>query len=168
VATSQCYRDSPPGTGDGCHPWNQHHVLIPISAIPHGHHVTYLCIVCAHCPEKAVPHCVCWTIGGDHVEYLGNVSTKTADIITAKLLFNSMASTPSGQCMMGDLKDFYLGTPMAPLDYVYMCIPVAIHPPNIMDHYNLHMLIHNGHAYIEIHCGMYGLLQASKIANDQH
>jgi len=106
-------------------------------------------------------------MGGDHVEYEGNVSTKTADIVMAKLLFNSIVSTPNGCCMIGDLKDFYLGTPMQPQDYVYMQIPVAMLPPDIMDHYQLHDLVHNGHIYVEIWHGMYGLPQASWLANLQ-
>jgi len=69
--------------------------------------------------------------------------------------------------MMGDIKDFYLGTPMQPSDYAYMRIPVAIIPANIIDHYSLHALVHNGHVYVEIWHGMYGLPQAGKLANDQ-
>jgi len=86
---------------------------LPVSAIPHDKKATYLCIVCAHHPEKEVPHHVQWTMGGDCVKYEGNVSTETADIVMAKLLFNSIVSTPNGCCMIGDLKDFYLGTPHA-------------------------------------------------------
>ncbi len=114
-----------------------------------------------------MPHRIWWTVGGDCVEYLGDVSTKTANIITAKLLFNSVVSTPGAQCMMGDLKDFYLGTPMQPADYAYMHIPVTVIPPTVMDHYKLHDLVHRGHVYVEIRWGMYGLPQAGKIANDQ-
>jgi len=105
--------------------------FIPVAAIPHGHHFTYLHIICIHWPKKAIPHHVCLA-ATNCVEYLGDVSTKTTDIITDKLLFNSMVSTPGGWCMMGDLKDFYLGTPMLPSDYAYMCIPVAVLPPDIM------------------------------------
>jgi len=140
--------------------------FIPVSAIPPGKRATYLRIVCAHRPEKAVPHRVRWTVGGDRVEYSGDVSTKTADIITAKLLFNSVLSVPNGRCMMGDLKDFYLGTPMQPTDYAYMRIPVSAIPAEVMDHYQLHDLVHKGHIYVEIRKGMYGLPQAGRIAND--
>jgi len=141
--------------------------FIPVSAIPRNKKATYLRIVCAHRPEKTVPHRVRWTVGGDRVEYDGDVSTKTADLITAKLLFNSVLSTPNGRCMMGDLKDFYLGTPMPPQDYAYMRIPLAALPQSIMEHYHLHDLVHNGHVYVEIRRGMYGLPQAGKIANAQ-
>ncbi len=70
--------------------------FIPVLAIPCNKKATYLCIVCAHCPEKEVPHHVQWTMGGDHVEYDGDISTKTANIVMAKLLFNSIVSTPNG------------------------------------------------------------------------
>jgi len=91
--------------------------FIPVNALPAGHKATYLCIVCAHRPEKTVLHCVRWTIGSDRIQYDGDVSTKTADLTMAKLLFNSVVSTPNAKCMMGDLKDFYLGTPMPAKDY---------------------------------------------------
>jgi len=67
--------------------------------------------------------------------------------------------------MTGDLKDFYLGTPLA--RYEYMRIPVAMLPDEILDHYNLRPLIHNGHVYVEIQKGMYGLPQAGRIANER-
>jgi len=51
---------------------------------------------------------------------------------------------------MGDLKDFYLGTPMPPQDYTYMWIPIAVIPADVMEHYQLHDLIHHGHVYMEI------------------
>jgi len=92
---------------------------------------------------------------------------KTADLITAKLLFNSVVYTTGGCCMMGDIKDFYLSTPMQPSNYAYMCIPVGAIPLDVMAHYKPHALIHNGHIYVEICHGMYGLAQAGKLANDQ-
>ena len=69
--------------------------------------------------------------------------------------------------MVGDFKDFYLGTPMQPWDYAYMQIPVGVIPPDVMEHYQLHTLVHNGHVYVEIQRGMYGLPQAGKLANTQ-
>ncbi len=124
--------------------------FIPVLAIPKNKKAMYLHIVCAHHPEKKVPQHIWWTVGGNRVDYDGNVSTKTADIVTAKLLFNSIVSTPNGQCMIGDLKDFYLGTPMQSWDYAYMRIPVAVLPLDIMDHYQLHELVYKGHVYVEI------------------
>jgi len=71
-------------------------------------------------------------------------------LTTAKLLFNSVVSTPNAKCMMGNLKDFYLGTPMPTKDYAYMRIPVAVLPDEIIDHYNLCLLIHKDHVHVEI------------------
>jgi hypothetical protein len=67
--------------------------------------------------------------------------------------------------MTGDLKDFYLGTPME--RYEYMRVPLHMIPDSIMDSYKLHSKVRNGFVYIEVRRGMYGLPQAGKIANDQ-
>jgi hypothetical protein len=57
--------------------------------------------------------------------------------------------------MCGDIKNFYLGTPME--SYEYMRLPLAILPQEIMDAYDLINIAHNGHVYVEIRRGMYGL-----------
>jgi len=124
--------------------------FIPVSANPHGKQATYLCIVCAHQPEKSVPHWVHWTVGGDRVQYESDVSTKTTDLTTVKLLFNSVVLTPGVHCMIRDLKDFYLGTPMPTNNYAYMCILMTVLPQAIIDYCNLTPLIYKGHVYIEI------------------
>ncbi|KAI2500611.1 Reverse transcriptase (RNA-dependent DNA polymerase) [Fragilaria crotonensis] len=80
-------------------------------------------------------------------------------------MLNSVISTVNGRFMTGDLKDFYLGTPMT--EYEYMRIPISMIPPAIMEHYQLTPLIHNGHVYVEIRKGMYGLPQAGILANDR-
>ena len=139
--------------------------FIPVSAVPQGHKATYLRVVSAMRPEKINPRRVRWTVGGDKVEYPHDVSTKTADLTTAKLLINSVLSTQDGRFMCIDIKDFYLGTPME--RYEYMRIPLYMLPDAIIEQYNLLPLVHNGHVYVEIRRGMYGLPQAGKLANDQ-
>jgi hypothetical protein len=69
--------------------------FIPIKNIPKGHRASYIRIVCADCLEKVDPWQVQFTIGGDQVDYPGIVTTKTADLTTAKILFNSVVSTPN-------------------------------------------------------------------------
>jgi len=94
-------------------------------------------------------------VGSNCIDYTGNVSTKTADLSTINILFNSVISTPTARWMMGNLKDFYLGTPMEPKDYAYMCILLHMLPDNIIEHYQLKPLIHNGqHVYVEIQHSM--------------
>jgi hypothetical protein len=64
-----------------------------------------------------------------------------------------------------DIKYFYLNTPME--TYEYMRIPVRHIPATIMTAYKLADKIYNGHAYVEIRKGVYGLPHAGKIANDR-
>jgi hypothetical protein len=139
--------------------------FIPFQNIPKGKKATYLRIVAAYRPEKPNPRRVRFTVGGDRIEYDGDVSTKTADMTTVKILLNSTISTPGARFMTGDLKDFYLNTPMD--EYEYMRIPVSVIPESIMTEYDLAPLIHGKHVYVEIRKGMYGLPQAGRIANDR-
>ena len=67
--------------------------------------------------------------------------------------------------MTGDLKDFYLGTPMERFEY--MRISVKIIPSHIYEFYKLKDLTTDGFVFVEIRRGMYGLPQAGRIANDQ-
>jgi hypothetical protein len=62
-----------------------------------------------------------------------------------------------------DVKICYRGTPM---DYFeYTCIPIKLIPKEIIAEYNLLSLVSNGHIYIKVHKGMYGLPQAGILAN---
>jgi hypothetical protein len=125
----------------------------------------YVRVVCANRPRKTNPKRVRWTAGGDKVEYTGNVTTQTADIQTAKCLFNSVVSTPNGQLMTLDLKDFCLCSDLP--DYEYICIPTHMLPPAIVKLYQLEPKISNGYVYTEVRKGMYGLPQAGKLANNR-
>ena len=51
--------------------------------------------------------------------------------------------------------------------YEYLCVPVTMWSPQIIELYNLTPLIHKGFVYAKIHQGMYGLPQAGCIAYDQ-
>ena len=133
--------------------------------MPKDRKATYLRIVSAFRPEKDNPRRVRWTCGGDKVDYPGDVSTKTADLTTVKILLNSVISTPDARFMTCDLKDFYLGTPMERFEY--MRIPLALIPQEIIDAYDLTPLIDKGFIYVEIRKGMYGLPQAGRIPNER-
>ena len=63
-----------------------------------------------------------------------------------------------------DLKYFYLGTPMN--WYEYMWIKMTDIPQDIIDQYRLTAKAVNGKVLVEVRKGMYGLKQASFIAND--
>ena len=56
-------------------------------------------------------------MGGNLVNYPGDCGTTTADLLTVKLLLNSVISTPQAKFMTIDIKDFYLMTPMERKEY---------------------------------------------------
>jgi hypothetical protein len=103
------------------------------------------------------------TVGGDRIEYPGEVATKTADLIVTKAILNSVCSNKAALYMNMDIKNFYMGAPLQ--RYEYVRIPVSMVHNKIMDEYNLHALVHNGHLCVEVRKGMYGLPQAGLIAN---
>jgi hypothetical protein len=137
--------------------------FIPKSAVPHGRSVTYGRIVVSLRPQKAEVERTRLTVGGNLIDYPGDVSTKTADLTTAKILCNSVLSTPNAKFMGVDLKNFYLNTLLD--RYEYMRLSIDIIPDEIIDKYNLRPLVSNGYVYIEIRKGMYGLPQAGILAN---
>ena len=71
--------------------------------IPRGRVATYGRIVVEHRPMKVEKERTRLTVGGDRIQYPDAVSTDTADITTAKLLFNSVVSTPTSKFMGLDI-----------------------------------------------------------------
>jgi hypothetical protein len=132
--------------------------------VPSDRTVTYGRIVVSVCPQKAEVKQTRLTVGGNLIDYPGDISTKTAGLITAKVLFNSVISTPNAKFMGIDLKNFYLNTPLD--RYEYMKMPIVLIPPKIIDQYNLLPLVHNGFVFIKIQKGMYGLPQAGILASN--
>ena len=100
-------------------------------------------------------------VGGDRINYPGDVATKTAD--TTKLILNSVVSTPDAKFMTLDVKNFYLNTPLK--RYEYLRIPINLIPKEVIQQYQLHFITHYHHVYVEIRKGMYGLPQAGLLAN---
>eukprot|EP00957_Ditylum_brightwellii_P115684 8823950-Ditylum_brightwellii.AAC.1 len=96
--------------------------------------------------------------GGNLINYPGDVSTRTADPITSKLLWNSVLSTPGARYCCINLANFYLESPM--VQYKYIRIVCKLVPDEFMDEYHLHNKVHNGYIYMEICQGLYGLPQA--------
>ena len=63
-------------------------------------------------PEKDDPYHIRLTVGGNRINFPGDCGTPTADMITVKILLNSIISTVNAKFMTVDTKDFYLNTPM--------------------------------------------------------
>jgi hypothetical protein len=112
--------------------------------------------------DGAIKFRVRLTVGGDKVNYTGDRSSTTASLETLKILQNVRISREMGWCT-GDIKDFYLGSPMD--EVVYMYINERDVPEEIKLKY--HIEFRNGRALVSIHKGMYGLPHAGKLAQDR-
>jgi hypothetical protein len=103
------------------------------------------------------------TVGGDRLDYSGDMATSTAYITTFKKLINSTLSTTYAAMMMMEIKNYYIGIPLP--RYEYMRILLSIFLEEIVNKYNLTALAVDGWVYIEIRKGMYGLKQSGLLTN---
>jgi hypothetical protein len=60
------------------------------------------------------------TVGGDRLDYSGDVATPTANISIFNFLINITLSTEEAAMMMIDIKNYYLGTPLPRYEYMHM------------------------------------------------
>jgi hypothetical protein len=79
--------------------------------------ITYGRIVCTYHLEKKDPYRTRITMSGNLVNYPHDCGTPTADLLTVKLMFNSIISTPNATFMTIDINAFYLMTPMDHYEY---------------------------------------------------
>ncbi len=90
--------------------------FIPKDKVPRARtkDVTYGLITCLIRPEIIdEPNHTRLVAGGDRVHYPFNAGTPTANLLTVKLLINSVISTPGARFFTrDDIKNFYLCTPM--------------------------------------------------------
>eukprot|EP00957_Ditylum_brightwellii_P148590 11313309-Ditylum_brightwellii.AAC.1 len=77
--------------------------LIKKDEMLRGWSVTYGSIVCNHRPQKADLNQARLVVGGDIVEYPFKVITPTADLVTAKVLMNSVISTEGAKFWIMDI-----------------------------------------------------------------
>jgi hypothetical protein len=82
------------------------------SDIPKGRKVTYGSFVVDIKDQKDEKERTRLTVGRDQIEYPGDKSTRTAGLTTAKILINSVISTPSAKFIFIDIKKKYLNTPL--------------------------------------------------------
>jgi len=125
---------------------------------------TYTQIVCNERPEKDDPNRVRITVGGDRIHYPGDCGTPTADLLTVKLLLNSVISTMGATFMTMDIANFYLNTPLKRNEYIRM--KLENFPQNVIDLYNLNSKAVDGFVYVAVKKGMYGLPQAGILAQE--
>lgn len=139
--------------------------FIPKSQVPSDRDVTYVTFVLDYRPTKDDPWRVRITVGGDRLSYPGDAGSPAASMLETKIMLNSVISDAhkgARWCTM-DIKDHFLGTPMARPEYVKAHI--SKFPEDIIQRYNLRALMDSqGYVYMKIKKGMYGLKQAALLA----
>jgi hypothetical protein len=106
------------------------------------------------CPEKAEPNRTRFTVDGDKINYPVKVSTPTAEMLVAKVLFNSVISTHGAGFMTMGFSNFYLMTPKRP---EYIRVKLLDLPQEIIDKYKLRNLAnHKGMLFIKVMKGCMG------------
>ena len=127
--------------------------------------VTYGQFVCTIRPEKKEQHRTRFTLGGDRINYPGEVATPTAEMLVAKMLFNSVVSTKDAKFMTIDISNFYLNTPLKRPEFARLKLSDI--PEEIIQEYKLRDIADkNNNVYITAIKGMYGLPQAGLLANE--
>jgi hypothetical protein len=106
--------------------------FVELTSIPKDRKITYGKIVCDYKPHKKEKERVILTVGGDRLDYSGDVATSTADITTFKILINSTLSTKYAAMMMMDITKYYLCTP-------FVSVPAGSSriPATPFDHHSL-------------------------------
>eukprot|EP00804_Cyclotella_cryptica_P030137 CCRYP_009543-RA/>CCRYP_009543-RA protein AED:0.35 eAED:0.35 QI:0/0/0/1/0/0/2/0/428 len=141
--------------------------FIPKSAVPRDcrKDVTYGTFVCTVRPEKKEPNRTRFVVGGDRINYPGEVATPTANMLVTKILLNSTISTRGAKFMTMDISNFYLNTPLAQPEFIRLNISDI--PQEIIEEYNLRDIAdEDGSTYLQANKGMYGLPHGGLIANE--
>jgi hypothetical protein len=110
---------------------------------------TYARIVCNFRESKKDKYRTRIIIGGNLINFPDDCGTPTADLLTVKLLLNSIISTTNAKFMTLDIKDFYLMTPMK--RYEYFRMKLDLFPQDIIDEYDLtNKVDQNGNVHCEV------------------
>ena len=92
-------------------------------------------------------------MGGNRINYPGEVGTPTAEMLLIKILLNSVISTRGPKFMSIDIKNFYLATPMG--RYKYLKLKLCDIPEEIIKEYNLlRIATRDKSVYVEVRKGM--------------
>ena len=110
--------------------------LDEIRNIPADRIIAYARIVVDSCPHKPKePNRVRLTVGGNLIEYPGELTTRTAGLTTTKKLWNSVISTDNAKFITSDVKTLYLGTLLD--RYEYMRMKLDLMPEEYIEQNNL-------------------------------
>jgi hypothetical protein len=112
------------------------------SDVPKRRKVTYGSFVVDIKDQKKEKERTRLTVGVDHIEYPGDKSTLISGLVTAKILINSVISTPNAKFLVIDIKFFYLNTTLGRFEY--MVINLTSLPQETIEKYDLNELTQDG------------------------
>ena len=88
-------------------------ILFNNHSLKSKHTKTICChVVATICPQAAEPKRVRLTVGGDRVDYKGDLATPTANLTAAKYHLSSTISTPGAKYATAGIQYVYLVTVM--------------------------------------------------------
>jgi hypothetical protein len=68
----------------------------------------YAHIIIKHQPQKGDPIRICITMGGNLINYPSELTMRTPDMVSSKLLWNSAIGTPGARFAGANIKNMYL------------------------------------------------------------
>ena len=130
-------------------------------------HIKVTCgrIVSSLRPRKEETHRTRLAVDGNFLDYDGDDSIPTSDIITTNIHFNSAISTKNAKFATTDIKNFYLNNFLPKSEWMKLLMFIILY--EIIQRYNLNNIAEGGWVYIEISKGMYGLKQSGHIVHDE-
>ncbi len=146
---------------------HRNHIFIKKDDIPNNRtgDETYARIVCNFRESKKDKYRTRITMGGNLINFPDDCGMPTADLLTVKLLLNSIISTANDKFMTLNIKDFYLMTPMKRCEHFQM--KLDLFPQDIINEYDLTRKVdQNGNVHCEVRQGVHGLPQAGIIAQE--
>ena len=139
--------------------------LLKKKNIPLGETAVYTILEVDLRPNKAVHEILRMCMEGDRMESVMETTTRTADLTTCKLHMNGVVSTPGARFAGRDIKDFYLNTLLKKKRYGK--VRVKYTPEEMVKKHKVKQYIEDdGWLHFEIGKGMYGILEAGRLANN--
>lgn len=106
--------------------------------------------------------------GGDRINYPYEVSAKTAELVTFKVLIQAAVSERrkgGGKFCTMDIKDFYIQAPLLRPEYIR--IHRSAIPEEVMVRFNLEAFVEDNSVLFEVNTCMYGLPQAGYLSQER-
>jgi hypothetical protein len=128
--------------------------------------VTYIKFVLSIQMEKADPHWIQATLGGNLIHYPDDVGTPTANLLLIKIFLNSVISTDGAKFATANLSNFYLMTSLKQPEYGR--VKLMDIPDKIIGKYKLcEEATLDGWMYFKVMRGMYDLPQSGLNSHDE-